>query len=264
MIFQPPRSGGTLLLRLFDHHPQIHVWPVPEDPKNGSFSLASVNGLGLAKAATNFDHAKMPSYFDAKWFNLISKSHNKFTAGFNAWRNYQNLYGDKEYVLIHFAPDPKSDVRQYISWFNNQYPTGRLVFTARNPADWLYSATNLKNSNRYTGDPEKALQDYIHFYNEFSAYLPKNSIVLEFDELVTDSKKVLTTLCTELGVGWHENMEKTTLNNCLVPQNSSNVTNVHHYQPSKSVLGRGKNLDASVDLSEATRCYKKMLERKLR
>ena len=207
MIFQPPRSGGTLLLRLFDHHPQIHVWPVPEDPKNGSFSLASVNGLGLAKAATNFDHAKMPSYFDAKWFNLISKSHNKFTAGLTLGEITKISMGIKS-IANSLCADPKSDVRQYISWFNNQYPTGRLVFTARNPADWLYSATNLKNSNRYTGDPEKALQDYIHFYNEFSAYLPKNSIVLEFDELVTDSKKVLTTLCSVLGFGWHENFEK--------------------------------------------------------
>ena len=141
-ICQPPRSGGTLMLRLLDSHPQLHnypsvfgftneemIWPSPEELAVSSdklfsdvfakMSLDKFNRVGMAKQSSNMVQDSYPIYFDQAWFETIFAECDKpgssgdesgrahfnalFTAVFNAWRNYQSLYFEKKYVVGHMT-----------------------------------------------------------------------------------------------------------------------------------------------------------------
>lgn len=141
-ICQAPRSGGTLLLRLLDSHPQLHgypsvfgftnpemIWPSSEELAasggqllSGPFakmSLAKFDRVGMSKQSSNMVQDVYPIYFDQDWFETIfstfctgysntgtverHKFDAVFTAVFNAWRNYQSLYFEKKYIVGHMT-----------------------------------------------------------------------------------------------------------------------------------------------------------------
>ena len=67
--------------------------------------------MGFQKKASNRAQTIAPIYFDESWYRAILADASMDTprdavnaantACFNAWRNYQNLYGPKKYMLMH-------------------------------------------------------------------------------------------------------------------------------------------------------------------
>ena len=131
-ICQLPRSGGTLLLRLLDSHPEFHchpavfsftnsdrIWPEADDFERArdnilqdvflSMSLEKFHLRGVRKQSSNMEQEIYPIYFNKRWcreiFELSLQGKEPrhyfdafFTALFNSWRNNQNLYGNKKYI----------------------------------------------------------------------------------------------------------------------------------------------------------------------
>lgn len=265
-VCQPARSGGTMLIRLFDGHPQVHVRPVPvnfgshtgwpEDPKReiaqlrAFFSLTRFNRRGFSKGASNAAQDQMPLYFDEHWFNAILSERLKEggsgrdvfdalnTAVFNAWRNYQNLYGSKRKVMFHSVLNPAKSLDVAYKNFFTSYPDGHVIFTARNPDDWLASAVKLERSNRHIADMSTALKAYTKYFSALKRSAGDRIIVLEFDDLIRNPKANLQALCQRLGIAYCDTLEITTMNRIPLSPNSSYDT-AKAFAPDLSVLGRG-------------------------
>ena len=259
-LFQPPRSGGTMLLRLFDCHPEMHVHPAPTTvhwppkPKlekiEQSFSLARYNGVGFKKSASNRAQQPVPIYFDEKWYHaILANAHfdsprNVFdsasTARFNAWRNYQNLYGQpKRYQLLHSTIWQRTPVDRMVKNFFTSYPDGYMIFIARCPEDWLASGAKLEAS--MLNHMETACGDYVAAYEAYEQSrrnAPERMFILNFDRLVTEPKAVLSRLCDRLGIAYHSALETTTINGIPMAANSSH-TGEDKYAPDPSRIGWG-------------------------
>lgn len=281
-ICQPPRSGGTLLLRLLDSHPQLHVypsvfgftnaeaiWPSSEELSGSTeavlsqvfsrMSLEKFNGIGMTKQSSNMLQEFYPIYFDQDWFQAIFAKFDTdrsgrarfdalFTAVFNAWRNYQSLYFEKKYVIGHMTmrwgqlPHFSENFRR----FQNTYPDGRMVFMTREPDDWMASFTSLKKATPYTGDPKDAAEFYKAYYRQAIELVGSGRLILiSFRDLVSGGEATVRRIAETLDIEWNPLLLRTTFNGAPWYQNSSfELTRTASIDG--SVLGRGKGLPDNV------------------
>ena len=284
-ICQPARSGGTLLLRLLDSHPQIHtypsvfgfnnekmIWPTSEELTgdaeallNGSFdrmSLAKFHRIGLAKQSSNMPQEKYPVYFNNDWFRNIflkwatenterCRFNALFTAVFNSWQNYQGLYFEKKYVLGHTTLRRESviDYTENFQRFQRAYPDGYFIFITRKPEDWMSSFVSLKNCTPYEGNPYDAIAYYKSYYHQAIDLINSNQfIILNFDDLIIKPESVLRKLAEILGIAWNPLLLTPTFNSApWYPNSSFNLSRKAAID--KNVLGRGKDLSDEILLS---------------
>ncbi len=293
-IYQPGRSGGTLLLRLFDRHPELHVRPRPlgfglangwpDDPLSvlpqlrKAFSMSRFNRRGIRKGASNKPQIVVPTYFDEHWYRTILRDRLRdantgrhvfdalHTASLNAWRNNQNLHGPKRFVVFHTAPGFQHRFGADVPKFLKTYPDGFMLFVARKPEDWLASAVDLQHANKYTDRLEDALHDYVRFYKALPNDELGRVIVLEFDRLVQDSEQVLRNLCDRVGISFSEALRVTTMNGIPMVQNTSHDV-PDRSVPDPSVTGKGQELRAAIaqrgPFKEAEHLYQAAIERSL-
>jgi hypothetical protein len=281
-ICQPPRSGGTLLLRLLDSHPQLHnfpsvfgftnpemIWPtsqelaVPTDKLLhdvfAKMSLAKFDRSGMAKQSSNMEQDRYPIYFDQDWFEAIfthvagsrddrEKFNTLFTAVFNAWRNYQSLYFEKKYVVGHMTMR-WGQLEHYVEnhrRFAATYPDGRMIFMTREPDDWMASYTSLKKATPYSGKPQDAVDYYKAHYRQALELAPDSRLVVfRFKDLLTDGEATLRRLADELGIDWNPLLLQPTFNGAPWYQNSS-FDHARKAGIDESVMGQGKNLRGEV------------------
>ena len=274
-LFQLARSGGTMALRLFDGHPEVHVHPAPITirwPQSGrpkpaakieqKFNLAKFNRVGFQKMASKHAQASVPIYFDERWYRQILRRQRggtvrerydaACTARFNAWRNYQNLYGNKRFQLLHSTIWHHTPTARVVERFFSTYPDGYTLFIARCPEDWLASTMKLDDANRpkWLTDIESMLAEYIAGYKLFLVERQKKHaskmLVLEFDQLVLNPKDGLSKLCERLGISYHPCLEITTVNGIPVGANSSHMRGTT-FGPDSSVIGRGKEIKPTLE-----------------
>jgi hypothetical protein len=278
-ICQPPRSGGTLLLRLLDSHPQLHnypsvfgfnnekmIWPDqdellcdPEQLLTGLFermSLEKFDHVGLSKQSSNMIQERYPIYFDKKWFkSIFLKSYSAcengrnefnalFTAIFNAWRNYQSLYFPKKYIVGHMTMR-WSQLPYYAQNFENfqkSYPDGYMIFITREPDDWMASFTKLKVATPYTGDPYDAANYYKQYYQSAISLVGTGKLVIiRFRDLILNYEQTMLKMVSKLNIQWNDLLLYPTFNGDLWYQNSSfNLDRKACID--RSVIGRGKEL----------------------
>ena len=286
---QMARCGGTMTLRLFDGHPEIHVhprpmparWPQRTNEKNTQkvfdhFSLQQYHMVGWTKAASNYLQSVVPIYFDQNWYSSIFRRFEfnssrdlidaASTARFNAWRNYQGLYGQKKYQLLHTTIWSHLNVTRNFSQFFNTFPDGYSLFLARSPEDWIASLSKLDQSNR----PRKLKNrdDYIKEYIDilsmyFQVYEENNSdrmLLLEFDDFVNHPTEKITAICETIGISYNPCFETTTTNGVLLQANSSHVKS-EKGAPDPSVIGNGavirEELRGSALFSEASALFRR-------
>ena len=130
--------------------------------------------------------------------------------------------------------------------FSQIYPDGHVIFIARNPLDWLSSATKLRKSSRYEGSFDRALLDYISCYEN----VPESAIVIDFDKLLLEPKSTLTSLCEYIGIEYWPTFETTTANSILVSANSSHSSK-QLYSPDPKIIGCGSHIRKHVELMPA-------------
>lgn len=286
-IFQPPRSGGTLLLRLFDGHRQLLVHPAPMsfrwpnkidiEALKERFSLAKFNERGFAKTASNRGQPPIPIDFDECMRRdileraIIRTPRELFNTGntayFNAWLNCQNRDGDKRYVLLHSTLWSHTPGERSTKRFFKAYPDGWTVFVARPPADWLASGLKLKGSK--LSDMEFAVAEYCAAYETYlktRSWGGTRSIALEFNELVTAPQTTLSAFCTRIGIDYDLTLETTTVNGVPIGPNSSHDGETKH-APDPSLIGHGAEIMEQARrlkrYAEAERLFEKVCEIRL-
>lgn len=281
-ICQAPRSGGTLLLRLLDSHPQLHnypsvfgfnnpemIWPSAEElsaPREellsdtfAKMSLAKFDRSGMAKQSSNMVQDVYPIYFDQDWYEAIFKAFDgnasgrqhfeaMFTAVFNAWRNYQSLYFDKKYVVGHMTmrwsqlPHYAENFRR----FQQTYPDGCMVFMTREPDDWMASYTGLKKATPYSGDPQEAADFYKTYYRQaLELTATGRLIVLRFRDLLLKGEATMGRLAERLAIDWNPLLLRPTFNGAPWYQNSS-FERKRMAEIDTGILGQGKTLTADI------------------
>ncbi len=171
LISQAQRSGGTLLLRLFDGHPECHVvpfqlrglddaakcppstlgeaWRMLWDPKlahryeeghrqkkNAVLDDTETFSFELEPERQRkiFD-ACAGAYADPTLRNLFDCY---FTSYFNGWSDYANLEGEKRW-LVGFEPGVARSLARRTA-LRDIYPDGLVVSVLRDPWTWYASA----------------------------------------------------------------------------------------------------------------------------
>jgi hypothetical protein len=298
-ICQLPRSGGTLLLRLFDSHPEFHchpavfgfmnegrIWPEEEDFKGEKenvfktvfsyMSLGKFHLRGVRKQSSNMYQETYPIYFSQRWyreiFNLSLKGKTPrlyfdafFTALFNAWRNNQNLYGDKNYIVGQMTLRKPDLYRRNFENFKAIYPNGKMIFIIRKPDDWLSSALHLRESTPFSGDPITTIEYYkIILRQAINMSNDDSFIIFKFEDLIKKPKSIMSALADILGIAWNESLLCPTCNGAPFYQNSSfELERKASIDP--RVIGRGKTLAKNILSAIDKECidlYELMLMRK--
>jgi hypothetical protein len=255
---QIQRSGGTLLSRLFDGHPECHAHPYelklgraqpqwPEidlgdapkrwfkrlyEEKVGQHLTAGYSKPGLKETDVEvFPFIFLPRLqkliFDrclAEWAveSVRDVFDAYFTSYFNGWLDNQNLYSGPKRVVTAFTPrtnlDPDSVQR-----FFEAYPDGTLVTLVRNPRAWYGSA--VRHRRQYE-DLETALDLWRQSAEAALAARERygeRAAVLTYEELVREPEATMRGLADHLGISWSPILLEPSFNGRPVRPNSSDA-----------------------------------------
>lgn len=291
-IRQLPRSGGTLLRSLFDGHPNCFVFPHELSWQKNGFDWT--NNLGDYKNTNQifvvlYDkwvngaiiqgiHRKYPFHFNRKihknLFSNLSAKHSPninrdwlgiyLTSFFNAWVDYQSLYGSLKQYCVAFCPqDPETISSVEIEDFFKVYPDGFRIQVIRDPFGWW--ASEKKYGNR-----TKHIQDYLPSYLESlriglqaHQHFPDRYLLISFTALIEDPERVLCLLCDKMALPFSISMLEPTVNN--LPTSSNSSFEIIKKGLDNSVLHRWQNYlneDEIIYISEATEYeYKESLSK---
>ena len=234
LVSQIQRSGGTLLSRLFDGHPECHAHP--QELKIGHPKKRRWPQLDVTRPDTWFDvlHEKhvvkyrkrgywgsqprsdadrFPFLFSlrlqATIFEACTSSQEirtvrdvldcYFTSYFNAWLDNHNLYTGPKKVVTGFVPRLAMDDVN-VDRFFDVYPDGTLVSTVRDPRGWYASAR--RHRDRYS-DTESALRLWRRSTTatlEVRDRRPDRVILVLYEDLVRDTKTVMRRIADQVGI----------------------------------------------------------------
>jgi hypothetical protein len=210
-------------------------------------SLAKFDRIGIRKKASNSTQWTYPFYFDQHWYDSIFgewlNSHSlrdilaaHFTATFNAWRNYQSLYGNKRFVLGHMTLwKPHLFAINYRN-FRQNYPDGYMLYVVRPVLDWLASFINLKVSSHFNGNVTDALNEFESYVDAaLSLHQEKKLILVSYKRLVENTEDVMKTLAARLGLEWEDILIRPTFNRQPFLPNSSSFD---AFKPGEVARGR--------------------------
>lgn len=280
LISQVQRSGGTLLSRLFDGHPECHAhpyelkigpgtkdrWPKLDlgDPnqwfkvlyelKAGMHLVEGYSKPGLK--ATDID--VLPFMFlprlQKRIFDACIAERGVererdildcyMTSYFNAWLDNQNLYSRPKHLVTGFMPmltaDPESLER-----FFGAYPDGTLLSIVREPRSWYASA--VRHSKRYR-DVEAALELWRRSTEgalDAAGERGKQVIVVTYDQLVAETEATMSRIAEQLGLTMSPVLLEPTFNGRPVRANSSDPVANYGIIPERSQAYR-EVLDAAT------------------
>lgn len=253
IISEAPRSGGSLLSRLFDMHPQCHAHPQelkigypyksdwPELDFAGDrqewfvrlFEYISIQFLregysGGYTEAGKHQFVIVPALQYALFMHCLKGKPQVnyravfdayMTSYFNAWLNNRNLEGDKRWV-IGFTPDFSSS-SENVARFFEAYPDGKMLSIIREPKRWYHSARNhhtaYKNINFAMNTWCKSAEAMLDNFRKY----PDKVVLISFDNLINNTKEAMTSICRELDIDWHDSLLTPTFNGHPIQPNSS-------------------------------------------
>tara|TARA_Y100000996_G_scaffold297396_1_gene235447 strand:+ start:116 stop:1132 length:1017 start_codon:yes stop_codon:yes gene_type:complete len=259
LISQAPRSGGTLLKRLFDNHNECHVYPVefamginkdvdyswPDNllsmkKKEWLENLIQPHHWRWLKEDFQYwinDEERHPliflpllcdKIFKESVSNIDIKNERQIfdsfmTSFFNSWIDYQNLYShiDKKSIIA-FAPkmiNKKGNIKKFL----NVYPDGKLISIVRNPVSWY--ASSQKRWPKVYSDLESSLNnvwiDSVRNAIQLKKVFPENIIIVSFESLISKSNHVMQLLCDLIKIKFSKDMMVPTFNGRPIISNSS-------------------------------------------
>ena len=138
------------------------------------------------------------------------------TAHFNAYRNFQNLYGKKKCIFLHspFLLNPKTSISRSGKTFSAMNPSNVWLVIFRHPGDWLNSVLSFQNSR--FGNSRELLESYCDFYTN----LPANTVLVCYEDFVSKPRSSLKKLARRLGLDFDETLMSQTVNGQLVGKNT--------------------------------------------
>lgn len=252
LITQAPRSGGSLLMRLFDGHSSCHT--IPHEGGIGFFDLADLgttsedawNALNrYTKLAGKFEEGyrqrKMTGDESRYPFVLPPGLHHQLfqhvyaslgertsrtvsdaylTAYFNAWLDNRSLRTGEKAWVVGFTPRLLTSLTKR-RCFDEMYPDGFMISIVREPASWWASA---RRWDKEWSDRDKALEQWTT--STLTALKrkrsrPENTLLLCFDDLILNTRGTMTLVARRLGIPFEPTMTEPTFNGSPVKANSS-------------------------------------------
>lgn len=299
LISQVQRSGGMLLSRLFDGHPQLHVhphelcigypqktnWPILDltDSPDKWFGILSESSMINAfwksysrkhAVVKDFDVFQfvLPPTIQKRLFETVCAKDKPTTqrdvinaymsSFFNAWLDNKSSVNEvKKYVTGYVAS--LSMETDSLERFFNDYPDGYLISIVRDPRSWFASAR--VHSAHLFGSLDAALDAW-----ELSAKSALKASerygnrvkIVRFEDLVLKTKETMQELCSLLEIDFHDCLLTPTFN--TLPTKADSTFFDNQYSISRdSVEVRPKMLLAEELLSieqRTTSLYEKVFE----
>jgi hypothetical protein len=259
LISQVARSGGTLLKRLFDSHPQCHVYPVElamgirsdvyeykwplldnkDDPDIWLKSLIQLHVWRWLKEGFKYwPNSKeihpfifFPLLCERIFHKCVSEQEINsdrdifncyMTAFFNAWVDNQNLYtGAKKYVVA-FAPEMGMETANIESFFR-VYPDGYYISIVRDPMNWYASASS-RWPDIYS-EIDSSIENHWKRSTRSAIELwrrrPNHVLLVSFEGLISSPENTLRQLTDSLDIRYTNSMLVPTFNGQSIKANSS-------------------------------------------
>jgi len=254
MITQMPRSGGTLLARLFDGHPACHVfarelrsifisdskatggaekaWAALDDPSlDRILKVGHTQGMQRLHGDRSAYPLLIPPVVLKELFFELYRERKPatgravldvyMTAYFNAWLDNANLRPaeDKRWV-VGFSPHTVAR-RRKCARFEELYPDGRVISIIRDPWSWFASAQRW--SRRWT-ERDAAIEAWaeaVRAARDWHARAPERVRIVGFDRLVGAPEATMRELAGWLGVEPRPELLRPTINGVPAAANSS-------------------------------------------
>jgi Sulfotransferase family len=253
LISQAQRSGGTLLLRLFDGHSECHVvpfqlrqidqvarrlstdpaevWELMHDPK---LAARYESGHRQAKRDVLRDDEvfpfQLPPRLHRELFDVCSRGTGRprprdlvdcyFTSYFNAWRDYGNLGSGPKRWVVGFEPGI-TRLKGVRRGFDALYPDGRVISVVRDPWSWYASARRWEPQWR---EREPALAHWCDSARGMLRWKKRardRFLVLSFDDLLTRTEETMRRLASWLGIPFAPELLVPTFNGRPIRANTS-------------------------------------------
>lgn len=246
LISQIQRSGGTLMARLFDGHPQTATlpnemmfikrgWPdievlspltvlAPEERL-----LSDWVARGYLKSGSVRPKDRMPFEFDmdkrlASFCESASLTANPRKL-FDAYlESFFEAWGKRGRIKYHvaFAPEAHLSLCEPTPHdFFALYPDGHFITVVRNPESWLASA--MRHAERYA-DFEWSLDRWgmsVQASLELAKRYPDRAIPIVFERFLKDTEGHMRFIAERVGLTWSPVLLEPTFNGLPVPSDSS-------------------------------------------
>jgi hypothetical protein len=295
LISQAQRSGGTLLLRLLDGHPQCHVAPLqlrgideaakqlPTEPdvawdalhdakladrfreghrqrKHDVLQHDEVFSFGLAPDLQRDLYDACAGRFERPSTRDLLDSY--FTAYFNAWLDYRNLHPEGKRWLVGFEPGVARSLRRRTA-ISAVYPDGKIVSIVRDPWSWYASARRWELRWR---DREHALDHWCRVGEGTLKWWKKvrpNLLVIRFDDLLTAPEETVRRLAEWLRIEFRPELLQPTFNGTPIRANTSfaDVSTEVSTKPLERARQELDEDDMTYITQRAGRLYKRLLRR---
>jgi len=289
LISEVQRSGGTLLSRLFDGHPDIAAhpheikighptdedWP-PIDPALGAdqnFHILFDSKImemvrdGYSKGKREQNSARHPFFYVPRLqlavfrhlFDLEPPANprdilNQFLTGyFNAWLNYQGDLRAKRWITA-FAPCLANHESNVTAFFDT-YPDGQIIQILRDPETWYPSA----KQHRKSAWSRRSLDGFLDLWCLSTEAMLRNKsnypdkvIIVRFEDLVGNTAGTMRAVARKLDIDFDPILLNPTFNGRSVRANSSFAVETSGVL--KETLKRQKMLTAEEQALIEQRC----------
>ena len=146
------------------------------------------------------------------------------TSFFNAWLDYQNLYGTDKRYTTGFIPRVLM-INESIEGFMRDFPDGYIISSIRHPAGW-YSSAKIHGYQK-----RGKLEDILRFWIQSCESIARaknrwseRMIVIRFEDLVRDPSFVMREISNRLSLTWSAILTTPTFNSIPVDSNSNYKT----------------------------------------
>ena len=274
LISQVPFSGGYLLNRLFDGHPEIHALPhelTPATPERGLWPAIDLGNrpedwfkvlfkeLDIASIQKKIKHsvkrnALAPFMFlplvqeqiFLKYLQSIESIKRRdvfdawMTACFGAWLNYQNHRHDKKFVT---ALTPGLAMRsENVENFFAIYPEGKFIALVREPAQWFVAVSG--HEPKTYGDTEWAIKRWtenLRAVMESRKKFDDRICFIKFESLIDRTESVMSHLAKFLGISYEDILLEPTFNG--IPIQPANGQKTDNSNAKRQSFTESKTLD---------------------
>lgn len=296
-LLQPPRSGGTLFLRLLDGSDKIFVFPValrfkyriwPNEKKLNKkdylkiFKLINLNKFikyGISKQSSNIEQKNHQFIFDIKKHNYQLKKVLKrkiklkkfvnsfFIYFFQNWKNYKSKKNKKIIITHTTLSNPKFFETNFVN-FINTFEDGKIIIIIRKPLAWFNSSKKLRSRSLFINQTDTYIfKYYLNFFSTvLKCYNSKKIIIISFDDLILKTENTLKKISKLMKIKFSKSMLIPTFNNESTSPNSSFQLNLSGKIYKKVVNRKSflkKNKNTKKLLQQANLIYRKLYEKKI-
>jgi hypothetical protein len=255
LISQAQRSGGSLLLRLLDGHPECNVVPFQ---LRGLDEVAKRPPTNLEEAWKEFHDPKLALRYEAGHrqrkhdilrdeetfsFDLQPELQRAifdactgcrepslrnlfdcyFTSYFNAWLDYDNLRTGEKRWVVGFEPGVARSLSRRTA-VRNIYPDGRVVSIVRDPWSWYASARRWEPR---WAEREAALDYWCSVAGGTLKWQRKQSKqrrevrLVTFENLLTETEETMLRIARWIGIEFRPELTRPTFNGRPIKANTS-------------------------------------------